>query len=227
MHPFAPPMTPYTGPERRRSLLTSRLFCLMLDEVDYGLLLLSADHHVLHANQAARQALRGEHPLLLLGGELRARRPQDVAPLHEALAQASGRGLRRMLSLGEDNQHVSISVVPLEANPAWVGPRHGVLVVLGRQQVSGALAVQGFARAHRLSPGEEQVLRGLCEGMAPSQIAELNGVKIATVRTQIANIRAKTGTATIRDLVSRVACLPPLVGALRLAAERADAPALA
>ena len=34
-------------------------------------------------------------------------------------------------------------------------------------------------------------------------------------RTQIGAIRVKTGTNSIRDLVRRVALLPPLVGALR------------
>jgi DNA-binding CsgD family transcriptional regulator len=75
--------------------------------------------------------------------------------------------------------------------------------------------VHGYAREHRLSPSEEQVLGALCEGCSPNAIAARNGVKIATVRTQIANIRAKTGAESIRDLVQQVAVLPPLVGALR------------
>jgi len=35
------------------------------------------------------------------------------------------------------------------------------------------------------------------------------------VRTQIGSIRAKTGVASIRELVRQVAVLPPLVGALK------------
>jgi len=35
------------------------------------------------------------------------------------------------------------------------------------------------------------------------------------VRTQIGSIRAKTGAASIAELVRQVAVLPPLVGALR------------
>jgi DNA-binding CsgD family transcriptional regulator len=194
-----------------------------VDEVDYGLLLLSADRQVLHVNQAARQALRGEHPLVLLGGELRARSSHDAAPLLDALRLAAERGLRHLLSLGEGGRRVHLSVVPLGA----AGADAGVLVVLGRRQVSGVLAVQCFARAHRLSTVEEQVLHALCEGLAPSQIAADHGVKIATVRTQISSIRAKTGTSTIRDLVQMVARLPPLVGVLRLAAESNDASELA
>mgnify|MGYP002145029906 CR=1 FL=1 len=89
------------------------------------------------------------------------------------------------------------------------------LLVLGRREVCGSLAVQGFAREYRLSPSEEQVLAALCEGLSPNEVAERHGVKIATVRTQIANLRAKTGAESIRALVKQVAVLPPLVGTLR------------
>jgi len=106
-----------------------------------------------------------------------------------------------------------VSVVPLAGACASRGG--ATLVLLGKRQVCGALSVQGYAREYRLSPIEAQVLCGLCEGDSPQEIADRHGVKIATVRTQISNIRAKTGAANIRDLVQRVAQLPPLVGALR------------
>jgi hypothetical protein len=59
------------------------------------------------------------------------------------------------------------------------------------------------------------VLIALCDGASPSDIAQANGVAISTVRTQIANIRAKTGSDSIRSLIHQVAVLPPLVGTLR------------
>lgn len=203
----------YQGPERRGgSAALTRLLALVLDEIDYGLMLVADDQQVLHANHAARSELRDQHPLQLLGRGLRARLPQDVAPLHEALQQARQRGLRRLLSLGEAGARVGLSVVPLGG---LGGTDPVTLLVLGKREVCGSLSVHGFAREHRLSPSEEQVLRGLCEGDSPLEIAERHGVKIATVRTQIANIRAKTGAESIRDLVQRVAVLPPMVGALR------------
>ena len=63
------------------------------------------------------------------------------------------------------------------------------------------------------------MLTGLCDGLSPAELAELHGVAISTVRSQIANIRAKTRTGNIRDLIQQVAVLPPLVGALRGSAE--------
>jgi DNA-binding CsgD family transcriptional regulator len=39
---------------------------------------------------------------------------------------------------------------------------------------------------------------------------------MATVRSQIGSIRAKTGAESIRELVRRVAVLPPMRSALRM-----------
>jgi hypothetical protein len=93
----------YRGPERRAAASTGAAgapwLALMLDEIDYGMLLLGEEAQVLHANHAARAELDDGHPLLLCGGELRARRPQDAPALLDAL-QAARRGLRRLLTLG-------------------------------------------------------------------------------------------------------------------------------
>jgi len=212
----------YRGPERRGgSGLMARLMAKVLDEIDYGLILVADGHHVLHANHAARAELTAEHPLQLLGRELRPRFEKDVAPLREALTAAATRGLRRMLALGEGAHRAGVSVVPLLSvlDGAGAAPATeldaATLLVLGKRQVCGTLSVQGFARAHGLSPSEELVLRALCEGDSPQEIADRHGVKIATVRTQISNVRAKTQADSIRNLVQQVAVLPPLVGALR------------
>ena len=213
------PATTYRGPERRRASAPpplAALMAMMLDEIDYGVILVAPDRQVLHLNHAARAELTGRHPLQLLGRELRARLSKDVVPLHEALHAASQRGLRRLLSLGEAPQACGAAVVPLAPEEAGAGGS-ATLLVLGKRQVCGALSVQGFARAHRLSAIEELVLRGLCEGDSPQEIANRHGVKIATVRTQISSIRAKTGSDSIRDLVHQVAVLPPMVEALRAA----------
>lgn len=214
---------PYSGPERRQASLTmARLLAQVLDEIDYGLILLADARQVLHVNHAARAELNDEHPLQLLGGELRARVAKDVAPLFDAVNVAATRGLRRMLSIGDGAQRIGVSVVPLGGPTGGAATPAGALLVLGRRQVCGALSIHGYARAHGLSDHEERVLRHLCEGLTPTEIAERHGVKIATVRTQIACIRAKTDTPSIRDLVQSVAMLPPMMSSLRSLAGLVD-----
>jgi DNA-binding CsgD family transcriptional regulator len=204
----------YDGPERRStaSLLT-RWLAQMIDEIDYGMLLLTADAQLLHANHAARAELDAGHPLQLLGRTLRARLAQDVAPLHDALAAAQ-RGLRRLLTVGGGDERVSVAVVPLGAL-GDAGGRAATLVVLSKRELCEALSVHWYARAHGLTQAETRVLEGLCRGLQPREIAQAHGVGLATVRTQVGQIRAKTGADSIRALVAQVARLPPLVSALR------------
>ncbi len=202
--------TRYNGPERRAAPSpVSRWMTMMLDEIDYGMLLLTDDAEVVHVNFTARQELDAGHPLQLQGRQLRARHQQDLARLQDALAHAGKRGLRRLLTLGEGRERVTLSVIPLGAA--------STLVVMGKRHLSERLTVQLFAQQYRLTAAETRVLEALCEGHKPGEVAELNEVKLATVRTQIGSIRAKTGAANIRELVRLVAMLPPMVQALRAA----------
>jgi len=187
----------------------------VLDEIDYGLVLLDADTHVVHLNQAARVELDGAHPLLRHDRKVRARRAQDEAPLADALG-AARRGLRCMLSLGDARHRANVAVVPL-AGPQGAGT--ATLLMLGKREVCETLSVQGFARCHRLTGAETRVLLELCRGTPPGEIANELGVAVSTVRTQIGNVRLKTGAASIRALVHQVAVLPPLVSVLRHAAD--------
>jgi DNA-binding CsgD family transcriptional regulator len=206
----------YPGPERRQAGGWHRL---MLDEIDYGMLLVDAGAQLLHINHAARQALDEQHPLQLLGRELRARRSLDVLPLRDALLGAALRGLRRLLVLGDTEHRVAIAVVPLML-PGRSAPR-ATQLTFGKRQLAGELSTQCFARSLGLTQAETRVLEALCEGLQPLQIAARHGVGIATVRTQICSIRAKSRAENIGALVRQVATLPPLLCTLRAAAEPA------
>ena len=193
---------------------TPHWLALMLDEIDYGMLLVADDHVVLHANHAARLDLDDLHPLQMIGAELRVRHSADMLPLHEAMSAARQRGLRQFVALGEAAERITAAVVPL---PAADGDETLTLLVLGKRRMCEGLSVHGFARQHRLTPAETRVLAALCDGRRPNDIAAAQHVAISTVRSQIGSPRAKTGAANIRALVQQVAVLPPLVGALRVA----------
>ncbi|MFO1213639.1 MAG: helix-turn-helix transcriptional regulator [Burkholderiaceae bacterium] len=191
----------------------ARWYELMLDEIDYGVLLLGGDGQVQHLNHAARCELDAQHPLQLLGRQLRARDAADVVPLHDALQAATQRGLRRLLMLGRDAHRVAVAVVPLRAPGDHV--HLATQLSLGKRQVCGGLGVQWFARSHSLTLAETRVLEALSEGLLPGEIAARFGVGISTIRSQIGSLRAKTRSDSIGALVRQVAVLPPLVGALR------------
>lgn len=191
-----------------------RALARMLDVVDYGILQVVEDGCVLFANQAARAEMNDDHPLQLLGQNLRARCPRDVVRLHAALSGALQRGMQAMLKLGATTGHaVHVAVVPLTdtGQPTAV-------IVLGRRRVCEDLSSDAYARQHGLTAAESRVLRHLCAGDRPQDIADMVGVKLSTVRTQIGSIRAKTDSRDIGAIVQLVARLPPLPCVTRRAA---------
>lgn len=191
----------------------ARCLALMLDEVDYGLLLVDAQGGVRLSNHAARLELDDRHPLVVQGGRLRARGSADAVALQEALDAAVLRRTRTLLVLGVGAARASLAVVPLGADV--LSGRPATMLLLGRRRVAENLSVQAFAKSRHLTPAETRVLEGLCAGIAPAQIAEQQQVRISTVRTQIGCIREKTGVRSIRELVRLMAVLPPMVPALR------------
>ncbi|MEK8028675.1 MAG: hypothetical protein RLY78_2162 [Pseudomonadota bacterium] len=207
----------YVGPERRSGVATARRLAQVLDLIDYGVLLMQDAERVAAVNKAAQQVLAEGHPLLLDQSRLATRHARDELSLQEAVQGARERGLRRMVRLGARQAPggmAAVAVLPLA--PLGHELQHGVVLLLSRRRVCETLTVDAYARAHALTPAESQVLRGLCEELTPLQIAERQGVGLATVRTQIGCIRSKTGASSIRALVQQVALLPPLVPALPL-----------
>lgn len=187
----------------------------VLEQIDYGTVLVDALGHVRFLNGAGRRALHGDGPLRLRHGRLEAAQPEEDVRLRKALAAATGPGLRTLLAFGPPAGRLGVSVVPIDALDAIDGPgRAGALVMLGRPAVCEHLSAQWFAREHGLTNAEAQVLCLLCDGAAPAAIADRLGVAMSTVRTQIGSIRAKTGAANIGALVRQVSMLPPMVSAL-------------
>jgi DNA-binding CsgD family transcriptional regulator len=207
----------YRGPERRGAEMAGlvRLMACVLDEIDYGLMLLSGDGLVVHANHAALEEMGSNHPLELRSRRLRARDPQEQQGLADALEGARHRGARCLLNLGQAEGRIGLSIVPLPLQLSNHANGNAVLLTLQRAQLVEKLSVGAFARARGLSQREEEVLTALCEGLRPTQIAERMGVAVATVRSHVHNLKEKTHSRSMVELVKQVALLPPLVTALK------------
>jgi len=205
-------------PERRRAAsLSSQWLTLVLEELDYGVLLLNAGGQVLHCNLAARRCLEaGQHPLQLSDGHVSARSAADDEALADALKAAERAGRRCLLKLNGGKNHsaaaANVVVVPLNRDVSQAA----VLLVLERPQLCGELAAQWFAMRYKLTPTETAVLKALSTGDKPGRVAQQQGVAISTVRSQIQSIRAKSGAGSISELLRQLAMLPPLMSALRM-----------
>ncbi len=212
----------YRGPERRNGpgAGLAKLLASVLDEVDYGLVLMAADGHVVHANHAARVELAGAKSLQLSGKRLTGRSAVDQRALDDALAGARDEGKRRMLAFAPANalsegKSCDLSIVPLPAALSSNHSGHAVLIALPRSRIAETLSVDAYARELGLSRREQQVLSGLCEGLRVKEIAAKLEIGDETVRSHVKRLKAKTGCAGIVDIVNQVSRLPPMVGALR------------
>jgi len=185
----------------------------LLDELDYGVVLLQGSAQVVYLNHAARSEFHLGRCVELADGVLKSASTADARTLSEALSAATVRGLRRFVMLGTQQPRLTVALIPMAA------PLPGIasltLAIFGRRRLCELMSVQSFARANRLTPAECRVLEQLCEGLDTDEIAEANEVAMSTVRTQVNSIREKTGAASIRHLLQQVALLPPLVSALR------------
>ena len=212
--PRTAPAPHYDGPERRSPRHAGAWLTCVLDEIDYGTVVLNAQLQVVHANHRARMHLARVGVVRLEGTRLRVVNPADATALSCAIDAARVRELRRIIVLGEGDQRTCVGVVPL---PGRGGDDEGaVLLIIERAAVCEALSVRWFAVSHALTPTEAEVLQRLCSGSQPAEVARRHGVSISTIRTQINTIRQKTGAQSVSALIRAVARLPPLVGALRL-----------
>ena len=206
-----PPSRPATATAANRPLpLAAEIAWRALEEVDFGVLLVDVDGQMRHANHLARQELALGRCLRLADGAVGCADHAQQARLTHGL-QSAGRGRRQLLQLHAGDISVPVACVPL-ASAFDAGPAAGlVLLMLGRRPESQSLAVSFFARSCGMTPAEENVLHGLCNGMTPDEVAKGNGVTLGTVRTQIRSLRDKAGAPSIRHLLQRVAALPPVV----------------
>jgi DNA-binding CsgD family transcriptional regulator len=177
----------------------------VLDELDHAVFLCAPTGRLLAYNRCAQHAL-GSHPYLSLNEDVLSLRGHEPQVLAQALRQAT-QGRRSLVAMGEGERRQYLACTPLGASGQ-------VLVLLGRDRAYSTLAFELFCAQHALTHAERRVLLALVDGQRPADMAESFGVALSTVRTQVANIRAKLGAARIESLMHMAAGLPPLASLL-------------
>ncbi len=191
------------------------LLARLLDEVDFGMLLVAEDGSLRFGNQLGRNELGGGGALQLEGGKVHACRSKDQPTLLSALHDAR-RGRWRMFNLEVDDGVMQFFAVPMsDAADLRAGL---ALLLFGQRSTAESLTVDFFAQKYALTGAETQVLKSLCRGLDPRDIAAHQHVKISTIRSQICSIRVKTQCGSIRELLGRVWSLPPIRPRMRPAA---------
>lgn len=185
---------------------------LLIDELAYGVLVVDLGGSLLHANQAARHELSRFRTLGLAGTHLQTRTEEDRKTLHEALGRVP-EGKRNLISLTvQAGPPLTLAVLPLKDEKGL--PASKAALLFARACVCESLMLRFFARSHGLTATEENVLSILCQGYSAPEIAHQMKVAVSTVRTHVRSLCAKTRSSGVRELVNRVAVLPPVAPAL-------------
>ncbi|MDQ6881726.1 MAG: helix-turn-helix transcriptional regulator [Pseudomonadota bacterium] len=186
---------------------------LLMDELAHGVLVTSLENQVLHANQAARHELARGRVLGVRNQLLHGCTAADGKTLEGAVAKA-GQGKRSLVTLqAADGFRLTMAVIPLRADhPA--GPPKAAFM-FSRASVCESLMLCFFARSYSLTATEEHVLGIVCQGYSAPEVAAQLKVAVSTVRSHIRSLCSKTRSSGVRELVNRVAVLPPVAPTLR------------
>jgi len=165
---------------------------------------------ILARNAMADASLSGARPLLHCSGErLQALGEQSAPCFAEALAACRKlqQAVRLLVRQPGRQELLRATLCPLPADTlthvgAFGQPCYILIIELPRQCEKELMAQ--LAELFRLTPAETGVLQALVGGLPAEQIAQLRGGSLATVRTQIRSILAKTGHERQIDLVRMV-----------------------
>jgi DNA-binding CsgD family transcriptional regulator len=181
----------------------------MADTLAWPLLLLTTGGHLLHANLEARLLLARRNALKrMASGQVQAVPAAQQLRFADALLRAS-QGEPNLLQwpppVGCTAAIQRLQQVEL---PPGLAARHdspAILMVALTLAAAGRADSLGYARAHGLTRAEGRVLQRLVLGDSPEDIARHLEVAVATVRSQTAAIRRKTGHRSMAQLVGAVA----------------------
>ena len=203
----------YTAVPLARPEFDTQDLTALLDELSLGVLLVSPSGQVIHANQASRDAMADSGVLSVHAGQLCAASPAEHKALLAALTNASN-GVRSLLSLYANGADLLLSVVP-PANPSAAGGG-SIALFFQRPAICDTSVFLMFARNFGLTPTEQQVLTFLCRSWATPEIAEELNVAVSTIRSHVRSLCYKTASKGARELINRIAVLPPAGYSTRL-----------
>ncbi len=210
----------FIGVKPRQAAQETQMLVHALDEIACGMIITDAQAQHVHSNLAGQLLLDSGQSLHLLKGCIVTTEKGDAPRFQEALSKAHA-GKRSMLAIGLQQQ-TTLAVVPLERRHDFhqhedqmseAKPMR-IALIFSRTGMCEALMMSFFARAHQLTRSEEQILGLLCVGLTAPEMAQQLRVGEATVRTHIRSICHKTHSNGIREVVKRLALLPPLMAAV-------------
>jgi DNA-binding CsgD family transcriptional regulator len=189
-----------------------------LDMLAPGVVIVSADASILHANRTAHQMMREGGPIRSCGGRIAARDGCGTASLRNAIAMAAANeaGLRNTgIGMAIDTpsgRRTTAHVLPLSNGTLRARLRpSGAAAIFIAGEASPLSDLEAVARALGLTHAETRILSRLMRGEAVADAAAALGIKYSTAHTHVLRILRKAGVSRQTNLVSLVHQLLPTI----------------
>jgi DNA-binding CsgD family transcriptional regulator len=184
-----------------------------LNLLPIGIVIADADAQVLFVNRTAERLSQEEGGIGLHGGRIWAddrRQTSEIwAKLRRAVLSAEAGelvpGWSAALKRPPPRRPLSLTISPLWGNHlktslGFLVRPYGILFISDPDSVQET-HVELFQRLYGLTASEAVVLKHLCDGLKPQDIADRLHVSIKTVRTHLSNLFAKTATSRQSELI--------------------------
>ena len=189
-----------------------------LDRLAMGVVVVASENRILHANEAARHMLANGSRIVARRGRLTARDSAAEAELSQAIALAGadeaalgGTGIGVALG-AQDEQPALAHVLPLARGEVRTRlmPRATAAVFINTPEFRAQPDLRTLAQTYGLTPAEARVAERLLAGAANlAEVAASLDVSLATVKTHLSQVFAKTGVSRQSDLVALVHRMTP------------------
>ena len=185
-----------------------------MDGVAAGVFLLDASRHVMYANSAGQEMLHAGEILRITQNALVATDQQADQMLGAVFAAAGGgdvqvgaKGVAVPLT-GLHGERWLAHVLPLTSGVRQrIGIVHTAIAAMfvHKASLDAPSSLETLARLYRLTVSELRVLQAVVEVGGVPAVAETLGISVATVKTHLNHVFAKTGAIRQADLVKLVA----------------------
>lgn len=183
-----------------------------LDSLDIGVLVVSRSRRIVHANALAEGILRTSSEIDVLNGRLVARdhtlNTQLATLVRANLDTAHGDPVRPMAALAvprDEQMPLTLAITPLRPIGSRLTGQPPLALVFIRDPERSTILSSQLCDMFGLTQTEAIVAADLAHGCSLAQIAEAHGVGLATVRSHLKKILAKTGTSRQAEVVALIA----------------------
>jgi DNA-binding CsgD family transcriptional regulator/PAS domain-containing protein len=183
-----------------------------LESLDIGVLVVDRSRRIVHANALAEDIVRTSPEIGMLNGRLVARDhtlDRRLATLvRDNLATAGGNPVRPATALSvprDRHMPLTLAITPLRSIGSRLTGQPPLALVFLRDPERSTILSDQLCDLFGLTRTEAAVAADLTHGRSLAQIAEAHGVGLATVRSHLKKILAKTGTSRQAEVVALIA----------------------